>query len=64
MQKKPKVIFNYMGGYYQMIVYLVENATENQNKWEAMQNKHIFDNELNGVIKDLKHDGFIIKINR
>ena len=60
--KKPKAIFELQhgGGSYKLNLYLVENATEKQNKWVASQGEIIFDYQLNGVRADLKNDGFVV----
>ena len=64
--KKPKAIFTLQngGGSYKLEIYLIENATENQNNWADSQNTIIFDYQVNAIKKDLQNDGFIVKIIR
>jgi len=62
--KKPKAVFvkQNNGGSYKLEIYLVENATDEQNAWVDAQGKIVYDYELNGVKADLKKDGFNVVV--
>ena len=64
MIKKPKAKFELQngGGSYKLKIYLIENVSENQNAWADAQDNIVFDYQLNGVVADLKKDGFITSI--
>ena len=62
MKPKAKFILQNKGGSYKLKIYLVENAPDNQNAWADAQGQIVFDYQLDGVIADLKRDGFSVKI--
>ena len=62
--KRPtaKFIKQNNGGSYKLEIYLVENASDNQNAWANSQGNIVYDYQLRGVTSDLKKDGFKVSV--
>jgi len=62
MRPKVKFIKQNNSRSYKLEVFLVENASENQNKWAEVQGNIVYDFQLKRLCKDLKKDGFKVII--